>query len=94
MSSPDVREAGGWYDRPDPPKDTPVRKGCPSIGNSYRAWEVTYHRDEEGNVTVEHSLGIDSVARGRVEALAHQRTRVERVRARLLKRLAANTLAK
>ena len=89
ISTPDVRAAGGWYERPDPPKDTPVRKGCPSIGSSYRQWEVTFHRDENGDVTVEHSLGIDTVTRGRAEAKAHQRSRVERVRARLAKRLAA-----
>jgi hypothetical protein len=88
ISTPDVRAAGGWYERPDPPKDTPVRTSCPGLG-SYRAWEITYHRDGNGNVTVEHSLAVDPVTRGRAEATAHQRSRIERVRARLAKRLAA-----
>ena len=86
ISTPDVRAAGGWYERHDPPKDTPMRQGSPGQVD-YRQWEVTFHRDESGNVSVEHSLGIDTVTRGRAEAKAHQRSRVERIRARLLKRL-------
>lgn len=70
--------------------DVAVKKGgCPNMGGvKYQQWEVVYHRDEHGNVVAEHSAGIDPITRGRAEMRAHQRTRIERVRARLLKRLA------
>jgi len=85
---PEYRAVGGWHLCPDPPAEEPLRKGCPGQGKDYRQWEIKFHRDADGTVTPEHSLGIDPVTRGRAEAKAHQRTRVERIRARLAKRLA------
>lgn len=88
-----VATAGGWIDLEfaRTPTDTPFKTGgCPNIdGKKYQKWDCLFVRDERGNVIVEYSLAIDPIARSRAEAKAHQRTRVERVRARLLKRLEA-----